>query len=260
MTSIAPREPVVPTEQMKALLAAHADWLARGRTGEGRLVLSGVSVDCSLADTDLRGAEFDASRFVGTSFVRARLDGARVLRSSFERADLRHASLAECRFEDTDLRRAMVAGATLARTGFLRCAFGDFGSQPIGKPDVKSAYAVVAPDVSHAGDGSRIGSPAEVDARWFTAPADGSTRRFAFDAGDGSRFVALVLNMYVTWSREVGPRFQDRVAHQSFGQFLADGAPAPWRESLPDNVGQQLRDTVSALANAALPPDASGTS
>lgn len=241
----------------KERLEAHAAWLARGRSGEGRLVVRDEALSGSLQGADLRFAELEHCVLSGVELVRARLDGARLRRCTLERADLRHASLAEAGFEDCDLRRAMIAGATLAKTAFLRCAFGDFGSQTIGKPDVKAPYVVLVPDVSHQGDGSRIGTPAEIDARWFSMPGDALTRRFTFDSNDGSRYIALVLHMHVQWAREVGPRFQDRVASQTLRQFLADGAPMPWRDSLPRTVETKLRETVGALVDAWTPDSAS---
>lgn len=239
-------------------LSAHAEWFARGRSGEGRLLLADTRLVGSLEGADLRGAELENVDLSGVSLLRARLDGARLKRCSFARGDLRHASLFETRFEDCDLRRAMVAGAVVGRTGFLRCAFGDFGSQTIGKPDVRGPYAVVAPDVSSGGDGSRLGVAADVDARWFTAPNGGANRRFVYDATDGGRFVASLLHMHVQWSKEAGPRFQDRVVSQTFGQFLTEGAPASFRDALPEPVGARIREAVAALA-AAWTPDAAPT-
>lgn len=241
----------------KESLEAHAAWLARGRTGEGRLQLRDQTLSGSLEGEDLRHAEFEGCDLGGLRLVRARLDGARLRRCRLLRADLRHASLADARLEDCDLRRAMMAGTVLSKTGFLRCAFGDFGAQTIGKPDVRAPYAVLAPDVSHQGDASRLGTAAELDARWFSAPADGHPRRFVFDANDGTRYVATVLHMHVQWAREVGPRFQDRVAQQTFRQFLADGPPKPWSESLPHSVLGKLRETVGALVDAWTPDSAS---
>ncbi len=248
MSHAAP-DPALDPERLRA----HAEWLARGRTGAGRLVVDGETLTGSLEQADLRGAEFQQASLVGVSLLRARLDGARLRRCGLERTDLRHASLIEARFEDCDLRRAMLAGAIIGRSGFLRCAFGDFGSQTIGKPDVRGPYVVVAPDLSSAGDGSRLGVAADVDARWFTAPSGGAPRRFAFDSSDGARYVASLLHMHVLWAREAGPRFQDRVASQTFGQFLADGAPAPFAAALPRAVELTLREAVTALASAWTP-------
>jgi len=230
------------------VLEAHAAWLARGKTGDGRLVVRDTTLTGSLEGTDLRHAEFERVGCVGVSFANANLDRARFAFVALERADLRRSSLTEARFADCDLRRTALAGARIDKTGFLRCAFGDFGSQPIGKPDVRAAYAIVAPDLSHDADASRIGHAGEVDARWYTAQAGGPTRRFVFTSDGERRFVALVLHMHVQWSREATPRFLDRVVFQGFSSFLADGAPEPFRDALPPNVEAAIRETVAALA------------
>lgn len=229
-------------------LAAHADWLARGRTGDGRLVVRDATLHGSLAGADLRGCEFERVEARGLSLLGANLDGAKLSGVVFERADLRRASLADTRFADCDLRRTMFAGASIDHTGFLRCAFGDFGSQPIGKPEVHGAYAIVSPDLSRDGDATRIGHAGEVDARWFVSPSSGAARRFGFEAPDGRRFVVQVLNMHLQWSREATPRFQDQVGYQGFSTFLADGAPEPFRASLDVATAARIRDVVLSLS------------
>lgn len=258
MTSIVPNESLVDGDALLERLASHAAWLARGRAGEGRLELATCAVSGSLANADLSYASIESTRFDDANLSGARLDGARIRNTSFARTDLRLASCLETRFEDSDFRRALVAGAVVGRTGFLRCALGDFAAQPIGKPDVRGPYTVVAPDFSAAGDRTRVGSPAELDARWFAAPADGVTRRFSFDIEDGVRFVAQVMHMHVAWSRESGPRLHDRMVYQTFGQFLSEGAPASFCGALPDATETQLRETIRALVTAWTPDSVSG--
>lgn len=228
-------------------LAAHADWLARGRSGDGRLVVRDATLEGSLAGADLRSCELERVDARGLSLVGTKLDGAKLSAVKLERADLRHASLDDTRFADCDLRRTMIAGASIARTGFLRCAFGDFGSQPIGKPDVHAAYAVVSPDLSRDGDATRIGHAGDVDARWFVSPSSGPGRRIGFESTDGRRFVVLVLHMHLQWSREATPRFQDQVVFQGFATFLAEGAPEPYRAALGDALATRLRQIVTGL-------------
>jgi hypothetical protein len=226
---------------------AHAAWLARGRNGDGRLVLVNVVVTASLRAADLRYADFDNCTFDGVSLESAVLDGARFRRCSFEGADLRHATALDARFEDCDLRKASVAGFVVGPTGFLRCQFGDFASQPIGKPDVRAAYLVLAPDLSSKADGSRIGSAADIDGRWYT-PSRGGRRRFVLRAADGGRLSVVVLDMHVRFTMESGERFAERAVHQTFAQLLEAGIPEPWNTALGDVENRQLRGLVESLS------------
>lgn len=244
------------TEPTDEALTAHAAWVARGREGDGRLVAKGLLITRDLEGVDLRHADLEGCRFVNGSLVGARLDGARLRRCSLERADLRHASLVDARFEDCDFRRSQVAGARIERTGFLRCAFGDFASQPIGKPDVRAAYAVVGPDLSAHGDGSRVGTAADIDVRWYTPPNDGRRRRYVFSDANGDRLAVQVLHLHVRFTRESGPRFRDLAVVMGFRQFLAEGAPSPWADAIPEPDRMALRETVDALASAWVVPDA----
>lgn len=243
----------------RALLDAHAGWLGAERQGEGRLVLRGRKLTGSLAGADLRGADLEGVSCEAVDLAGASLDGARLVRCSLERADLRRASLVDARLEACDLRRAQVAGMLVERTGFLRCAFGDFGAQPIGKPEVRGPFAALAPDFSPLGDGSRIGAAPEVDARWY-APARGGDeagrRKFVFEGPDGVRYGATVLHMHVKFAREAGPRFEDRVTYVTFRQFLEDGGASAFSPAVPPATLAALRTTVAALAPSWTPEGA----
>lgn len=237
---------------------AHAEWLARGRHGEGRLALTNVVVTASLRGADLRNAAFDNCTFDGISLESAVLDGARLRRCSFEGADLRHASAIDARFEDCDLRKSSVAGLAIGPTGFLRCHFGDFASQPIGKPDVRTAYLVLAPDLSSKGDGSRVGSAPDIDGRWYT-PSRGGRRRFVLRAADGGRLSVVVLDMHVRYTMESGQRFAEQAVHQTFAQLLEAGIPDPWNTALGEVENRQLRGLVESLSPSWTPAHTSDT-
>lgn len=231
---------------------AHAAWLARGRTGEGRLTLVGVTITARLERADLRGAQLDQCDLAGAQLDGARLDGARFRSCDLAGADLRHASAIDARFEDCDLRKAAVAGFVIGPTGFRRCRFGDFASQPIGKPDVRAAYLVLAPDLSAKGDGSRIGSAADVDGRWYT-PAREGRRRIVSRGADGARLVVTVLDMHVRYTLEAGARFSEQSIHQTFAQLLDHGIPEPWNSALDEVENRQVRGLVEKLARAWTP-------
>lgn len=231
---------------------AHEAWLARGRTGDGRLVLSRVKITAKLAGADLRGADFEMCDFDGASLENALLDGARLRGCSLERADLRHTSAIDARLEDCDLRKSAIAGLVIGPTGFLRCQFGDFASQPIGKPDVRAAYLVLAPDLSAKGDGSRIGAAPDIDDRWYT-PSRGGRRRFVSRSEEGARLVVTVLDMHVRYAIESGARFAEKSQYQTFAQLLDAGAPKPWSDALTEVESRQLRGLVEALSHAWTP-------
>jgi hypothetical protein len=239
-------------------LDAHTAFIARGRTGEGRLVLSHTKITASLVGVDLSGADFEQCVFEGVSLENAKLDGARFRNCVLERADLRHASAIDARFEDCDLRKTAIAGLAIGPTGFLRCRFGDFASQPIGKPDVRAAYLVLAPDLSAKGDGSRIGSAADVDDRWHTFSREGR-RRFVLRSPDGARLVVTVLDMHVRYAIEAGERFAEKSRYQTFAQLLEAGVIEPWNSALGEVESRQLRGLVATLSHAWTPnatPDA----
>jgi uncharacterized protein YjbI with pentapeptide repeats len=116
-------EPAPPPkiEFTKDAVAAHAAWLARGKSGAGRLVLEGTSLGgMTLGDLKVQGA-----RFVDVSFDKCRLDfarfddaelvGCRAVATNFARANLDRATFERCRFERatmvlSDMRDARVTG------------------------------------------------------------------------------------------------------------------------------------------------------
>jgi uncharacterized protein YjbI with pentapeptide repeats len=81
---------------------AHHDWLRRGRTGAGRLVLAGVD----LRPVQLWGKDLTASRW------------ERVLAGQ---GDLRHAVLSEAELADVDLAQSALDEARLAGARLTRC-------------------------------------------------------------------------------------------------------------------------------------------
>ncbi len=101
---------------------AHQAWYARGRTGEGRMVL---------VDENLQGAQ--VASLAGVQFTRCDLSGARVVH-----VDLRYAEFIDCVFEDAGLNLSQWHGAVLkgckfpgswigladfVNTNVLRCDF-----------------------------------------------------------------------------------------------------------------------------------------
>jgi hypothetical protein len=231
---------------------AHAAWIARGKTGEGRLTLTHEKITKRLEGADLRGADFEMCDFEAVSLDNAQLDGARFRACSFSRTDLRRASAVDARFEDCDFRKASIAGLVVGPTGFLRCKFGDFASQPIGKPDVRAAYLVLSPDLSAKGDGSRIGSAPDVDDRWHMPSREGR-RRFVLRSTDGARLVITVLDMHVRYALDAGARFAEKSVYQTFAQLLDAGVPGPWNEALSEVENRQLRGLVEGLSHAWTP-------
>lgn len=135
-----------------AALAAHEEWVRRGKNGKGRLVL----VDAIHERTrigmylELSGARFDSvdftdSYFENASFVEAefesvqferghlngtRLNGARVFGCSFEKADLRQTELINVRirgtnFDGAELDHSIWSGASIHSAHFVETSFGN---------------------------------------------------------------------------------------------------------------------------------------
>ncbi len=237
-------------------LEAHTAWLARGRVGDGQLRIRATKLGPDLRGRDLSHVDFEDCDFARADLRDANLDGARFRGCTFEAADLRRASAVDARFEAVDLRRAAVADLRIGPTGFLRCCFGDFASQPVGRPDVRGPYAVVSPDLSTRGDKSRIGCAADIDLRWFSPPKDGLERRFEATTPGGLRVVVRALHMHVAWHRETGARFAREAVEQTFGQFLGDGPPRGFEDALPTDALERLGATVRRLAGSWTPPEA----
>jgi hypothetical protein len=236
-------------------LVAHGEWLARGRQGEGQLHASGVRLELDLRSADLRHADFEGCDFRKVDLRGARLDAARFRDCLFEGADLRQASAIDARFEDCDLRRAAMADLAIGPTGFLRCRFGDFATQPVGRPAVKGPYVVLAPDTSAHGDASRVGTAADIDLRWFSAPKDAVERRFEIADQDGHRTGVRVLHMHLHWYHDTGLRFREQTADQTFAHFLASGPPLAFAGALPHDAVERLHHTVERLSISWTPPE-----
>jgi hypothetical protein len=237
------------------ILTAHAAWLDRGLEGEGRLKATSARFAPDLRGLDLRHADFEDCDFRRVDLRDARLDAARFRRCLFEGADLRRASVVDARFEECDLRRAALAGLSIGPTGFLRCRFGDVATQPIGRPEVKGPYVVLAPDTSAHGDASRIGTAAEIDLRWFSPPKDGVERRFEVTGADGLRAGVRVLHMHLHWYHDTGLRFRQQTAEQTFAHFLASGPPPAFALVLPEDARERLTRAVRQLSIAWTPPE-----
>ncbi len=236
-----------PDVSLQQALDAHADFLARGARGEGRLVLRRAARDVVFRGCDLREARFEGASLEGASFESAYLEGARFAECSLEHADLRRADLTDTSFESCDLRRAFVAGAKVRRTGFLGCAMGDFASQTIGRPEVLGPYVVNAPDLSNRGDGSSIGTPADIDQRWYRKPPDDEKRVYEFGA-DGPRRGARILHLHIVFFEERGLRWDERTVPMTFARFLEEGPPPGFAPSMTDATRDALVETVSRVA------------
>jgi hypothetical protein len=237
------------------ILTAHAAWLARGRVGDGRLKAEGARLSPDLRGADLRHADFEDCDFRRIDLREAHLDGARFRRCLFEGTDLRRATALDARFEECDLRRAALAGLSIGPTGFLRCRFGDVVTQPIGRPEVRGPYVVLAPDTSAHGDASRVGTAAEIDLRWFSPPKDGVERRFEVTDAEGQRAGVRVLHMHLHWYRDTGLRLERQTAEQSFAHFVAAGPPPAFERVLPEEAERRLRRAVAQLSTTWTPPD-----
>lgn len=112
--------PTPPRGRLDELaLRNHAAWLARGRSGLGRLEL----VTSDACGRTLEGANLSASHLEGVLFARAelevaRFDGATLIDVDFAHASLAHASFAEaslrgCAFDHARLQTTRWRAATL---------------------------------------------------------------------------------------------------------------------------------------------------
>ena len=86
---------------LKAILAAHAEWVARGRTGDGRADLS-----CA----DLSGADLRRADLSGADLSGAALHGASLRGADLSEADLSWAGLSCANLSCADLSGADLSG------------------------------------------------------------------------------------------------------------------------------------------------------
>jgi hypothetical protein len=99
---------------MTAILADHAAWLARGRTGAGRASLVGADlVGASLTGASLSEADLRRASLVGADLDGANLRGANLSEADLTRASLSGADLDGANLTGADLRGAFLAGANL---------------------------------------------------------------------------------------------------------------------------------------------------
>jgi uncharacterized protein YjbI with pentapeptide repeats len=137
-----------------------------------RAVASGCTLDqACLAGSHWPGATFLRCSFVGASLERVAAEGALFIECDLRGADLGARDegapgLRGARFERCDLRRSRWDGRALTGACFTDCK--TYGLA--GPPRSFDGLAIVRPDLSPAGDGSVIGSRADVIARWG-APA-----------------------------------------------------------------------------------------
>lgn len=99
-----------PVELTKPALVAHKEWLARGKTGAGRLVAEGASV----GPLGMSSAKLGGARLVKVRFFDHRVDFA----------NLAEAELVECTGKGTNFTHAIFDGATLEACSFPKSHFG----------------------------------------------------------------------------------------------------------------------------------------
>jgi hypothetical protein len=142
-------------------------------------MLAGVSFDGAVfEDCDLSFATLDRTSWCGTRLVRCTLHGC-----SLVDAMLDGACFVDCMFRGADLGASQLGARATARgTAFVRCDLRDTGWHERvlagtkldhcqldgvhGRP-LLEGIEIVAPDLSRAGDGSRLGSVRDVLRRWY---------------------------------------------------------------------------------------------
>ena len=143
-------------------------------------VISGAWLDqCSVRSTSFVGTHGDRASFEGSKFTNVdfsdgnladpRMVGTTFLECRFERADLRMtanlprlARVEETEFVGCDLRSVAIDGLRMRGVKFIRCRM--HGIQ--GKPVLEGPVEVIDPDLSVAGDGSKIVAGSEVLKAW----------------------------------------------------------------------------------------------
>jgi len=126
----------------------------------------------NLERSQWRGAVVTDARFERAFLGNSRLDGGTFRGCSFVNADFHRlvdgimATSTGVRFEDCDLRGTRWDGHDLSGATFVRCKLAGIR----GRPTSVDGVTIEAPDLSPAGDGSMIGSAADVLARWAAPP------------------------------------------------------------------------------------------
>jgi len=141
---------------------------------DGAKIKDTAFTGAALDQTSWKGAVVVGSNFVDAQFLSATLDGG-----TFRNCDLHDATFAPherdtaptskgVRFENCDLRKTNWKGRDLRGAVFVGCKLA--GSS--GTPTTVDGIEIQQPDVSDAGDGSKIASVADVLAMWgVAAPA-----------------------------------------------------------------------------------------
>jgi uncharacterized protein YjbI with pentapeptide repeats len=121
--------------------------------------------ESNLDRTTWAGATVSGARFERVLFGNAWMDGGRFRGCDFQGADFRprtdlpkRPTAAGALFEDCDLRGTKWEGRDLSRASFIRCRFAGAS----GKPAAMANVTLQEPDLSEAGDGSRVGTAEDV--------------------------------------------------------------------------------------------------
>jgi uncharacterized protein YjbI with pentapeptide repeats len=118
-------EPTWNLSMNKAAGRAHAAWLARGRTGDGRLVIEDENLQGAEAPFDLRGARFVRCDLGGCRFEQMTLHDLELVDCVVHAGVLHTSSFNNARFERTSFRGADLR---MTRAPGLRMAGGDLAA------------------------------------------------------------------------------------------------------------------------------------
>jgi uncharacterized protein YjbI with pentapeptide repeats len=151
--------------------------MTRTKLGDATLV------ECDFGNAELVWSSWYRAQVTRCSFVGARLHNAALDHATFTDCDLRGADFAVLRddqfgtsFEATfvrcDLRGSSWLERPLYRVKFIDCKFHDVRGTPY-----RSATVIERPDLSEAGDGSRIGTDRDAYRAWGIDP-DVPQRRY----------------------------------------------------------------------------------
>jgi hypothetical protein len=174
-------------------LRAHAAWLARGSSGEGRLTARGedaraqdlrsaplsgaLLAGCNLAGAMLDGTTWASASVAGSSFREAVFGDANLDDASFVECDLRDADFsvlaaartpdgrgttARCRFERCDLRGSVWLDRDLAGARFVDCQL----DLTCGRPREVAGVEIERPRLSNPDGAERAAAAAEIFALW----------------------------------------------------------------------------------------------
>ena len=166
------------TDELKSILASHAEWLA-GK-GEKRANLRGANLrganlrGVNLSGANLSKANLSEAKLIGANLIEANLSGANLIEANLIGANLIGANLSGAKLREAYLREANLSetrGLTYAQCSFT--AHGECGRQLL---------AVVIGAKMRFFCGCFVGSLAELDAYIEAgAPKYRATRRLARD-------------------------------------------------------------------------------